>query len=132
MKKNLFYTLCLVALSIIFTGCSKDGDEPNVFFDNSKVIGSWTITSIEGTSEWYWISNGNTFFFNSDGSCSTGFSMENSWKIENGRVCTYYKKTSEPALIYSLLSAEGSTYRIKVQGTLDESDLSVIIVVKKE
>ncbi len=130
IKKALF-VLQIVAVCIFFTSCSKDDSDSSVSFDNSKVVGTWSITSTEGTTSWNWINTGNVLTFNSDGTCSTGFSMENSWKIESGKVCTYYKKTEEPMLIYTLLSVEGSTYRIKVQGTLDEKDLSVIINVNK-
>lgn len=130
--KKFIFVLQIIAVSIMLSSCSKDESDSTVPFDNSKVVGNWAITSTEGTTSWDWINTGNVLTFNSDGTCSTGFSMENSWKIESGKVCTYYKKTEEPMLIYSLLSAEGSTYRVKVKGTLDEKNLSVIINVNKK
>lgn len=57
--------------------------------------------------------------------------MENAWKIEDGKIKTYYKPTAEPMLIYSLISTDGSIYNVRVNGTLDESDLSVVIKMKK-
>lgn len=131
MKKKNLVALPLFVLSLVFAGCSKDDDSSSVVFDKSKAVGKWTITNVSGNSTWYWISEGNTLTFNSDGTCSTGFSMENSWKIENGCIATYYAKTSEPCLIYNLLSIDGSDYNVKVIGTLDESNESVIIKMKK-
>jgi hypothetical protein len=34
-------------------------------------------------------------------------------------------------LVYSLISVDGAVYTVKVNGTLDESDKSVIIKMKK-
>lgn len=132
VMKKVLLVLPLLALLFILTSCSKDESDSYLPFDNSKVVGSWAITSVEGSSIWNWICTGNVLIFNSNGTCSTGFSMEDSWKISSGKVCTYYKRTAEPMLVYSLLSSEGSTYKIKVQGTLDESNQSVVINVSKK
>ena len=131
MKKLLLLTLPLLIVSFVFTGCSKDDGDEGIAFDQSTVIGTWTVTSINGTSPWSWIATGNTLVFNSDGSCSTGLGMENSWKLEGGKIKTYYRQTSEPMLIYTLLSKDGTDYTVKVGGTLDEKDLSVVIKMKK-
>ncbi len=123
--------MTLPFLFLTFTGCSKDEEESTLSFDRSTIIGTWTITDHEGEIEWYWIAPGGTLTFKTDGTCQTGFTMEDSWKIENGNVATYYQKTLEPMLIYTLLSVNNGEYRVKVRGTLDESNLSRIIKMKK-
>ena len=125
-----FPVIAFVILAI--TGCSKDDDDDDVIsFDNATVLGTWTITSVNGTSIWWWISEGEKLTFSSNGTCSTSFSMENAWKIVEGKIATYYKETQEPMLIYSLISVDGNEYKVKVNGTLDESNESVIIKMKK-
>ena len=124
--------LIVVILNCAFSSCSKDDDDDSsIAFDKGMVVGKWTITSVNGMSTWNWIKEGNTLTFNSDGSCTTSFSMENVWKLENGKIATYYGRTLEPMLIYSLLSISGSEYTVKVTGTLDESNESVQIIMKK-
>lgn len=109
-----------------------DEDNSSIPFETNTIIGEWTITEVSGNSEWYWIEKGETLTFKSDGSCQTGFSMENAFKIQNGRVETYYKKTAEPILIYTLRNNSNGMLTVKVSGTLDESNLSVIIKMKKD
>lgn len=132
MKKLFLLTLPVLLLSLLFIGCSNDDDnESSLNFDKTTAVGTWSITSVSGTSEWRWIAQGKELTFNSDGTCKTDFSMENAWKIEDGKIKTYYKPTAEPMLIYSLISTDGSIYNVRVNGTLDESDLSVVIKMKK-
>ena len=100
-------------------------------FDKSTIVGTWTINSVSGTSVWRWIAEGKQLTFNSNGTCVTEFSMEDSWKLESGKICTYFNETKEPMLVYSLISVDGAVYTVKVNGTLDESDKSVIIKMKK-
>lgn len=124
--------LPVIAFVILaMTSCSKDDDDSDISFDNATVVGTWTITSVNGTSIWEWISEGKKLTFSSNGACSTSFSMENAWKIEGGKIMTYYKETQEPMLVYSLISIDGNEYKVKVNGTLDESNESVIIKMKK-
>ncbi len=58
--------------------------------------------------------------------------MENSYKIEGGVIKTYYKETGEPMFIYTLLSVSSNVYTVKIGGTLDESNKSVIVSMIKE
>lgn len=130
MKKLLFIMLAIMPM--IFTSCSSDDDESTLPFDVSTIVGTWEITEVDGTSEWSWIGRGRLLTFNSDGTCETDFSMENSYKIEGGQIKTYYRQTGEPMLVYTLLSKESETLRVKVNGTLDESNLSVIVQMKRK
>jgi hypothetical protein len=114
MKKFLLFFLPLIAIVMLsVTSCSKDDDnDPTMSFDKSTIVGTWTINSVSGTSVWRWIAEGKQLTFNSNGTCVTEFSME-------------------PMLVYSLISVDGAVYTVKVNGTLDESDKSVIIKMKK-
>lgn len=127
--------LVIVATSAaVISSCSKDDDNntTSVSLSQSEIIGTWEITSVSGSSSWSWIAVGKTLTFNSDYSCKTSFSMEDSYKIENGSIHTYYKKTIEPMLIYTATAKDNSNYTIKVQGTLDESNQSVMIKMVKK
>lgn len=118
--------------TIVFSSCSKDeNNEPALSFDKSIIVGTWTINSVSGTSIWRWIAEGKQLTFNSNGSCVTEFSMEDSWKLEGGKIYTFYNETKEPMLVYSLIAIDGSIYIVKVNGTLDQSNKSVIIKMEK-
>lgn len=134
MKKKLFILLAIATtliMSLGFSSCSSDDDNPSLAFDTNIIVGKWTITDVSGTSDWYWIAKGKTLEFKNDGSCQTDFNMENAYKIKNGRVETFYKATEEPMLIYTLQANNNGVLTVKVSGTLDESNLSVIIKIKK-
>ena len=135
MKKKLFILLAIVTTFIMSLGVSScsssDDDNPSLAFDTNIIVGKWTITDVSGTSDWYWIAKGKTLEFKNDGSCQTDFNMENAYKIKNGRVETFYKATEEPMLIYTLQANNNGVLTVKVSGTLDESNLFVIIKIKK-
>lgn len=135
MKKKVLFLLGIlitIALSFSFTACSSnDDDSSSLAFDTNTIIGEWTITEVSGNSEWDWITKDKTLTFKNDGSCQTGFSMENAYRIKNGRIETYYKDTSEPMLVYTLQNNNNGILTVKVSGTLDESNLSVTIKMKK-
>ena len=135
MKKKTLFLLTVfltLVLSFSITACSSnDGDNPSLAFDSNTIIGEWTVTEVSGISEWYWIKEGKTLTFKNDGSCITGFSMENAYRIKNGRVETYYKDTEEPMLVYTLQNNSDGILTVKVSGTLDESNLSVNIKMKR-
>ena len=95
-------------------------DEPNLQFDKETIVGAWEITEVQGTPEWC------------NGSCTTGFSMEDSYKIEGGQVKTYYAETQEPMYIYELQGKKGNTLTVKMKGTLDESNLSTVFKMTKK
>lgn len=124
--------MCITLCSLSLVSCSNDDEEDHLNFTPSEIVGTWKITSVIGESEWYWISKGGTLKFASDGKCRTGFSMENAYKVSGGEIRTYYKGTGEPVLVYSLIEKYSSYYKVKVSGTLDESNLSVTIIMKKQ
>ena len=130
MKKLIiFFSLMFSAL--VFVSCGSD-DEPDLQFDKNTIIGTWEITEVQGSPEWRWIVTGTMLTFNSNGTCSTGFSMEDSYKIEGGQVKTYYAETQEPMYIYELQGKKGNTLTVKMKGTLDESNLSTVFKMIKK
>lgn len=129
MKK--LFLLALLVLPLALMSCGSD-DESSVQFDKNTIVGSWKITEVQGTSEWHWVVNGATLTFNANGTCSTGFSMENAYKIEGGKVKTYYADPQEPMFVYELLNSSGNTLTVRMNGTLDESNLSIVFMMTKE
>ena len=130
MKKLIiFFSLMFSAL--VFVSCGSD-DEPDLQFDKNTIIGTWEITEVQGSPEWWWILTGTMLTFNSNGSCTTGFSMEDSYKIEGGQVKTYYAETQEPMYVYELMGKNGNTLTVKMKGTLDESNLSTVFKMTKK
>lgn len=129
--KKLFLFFSLMVATMAFVSCGND-DEPSLEFDKNTIVGSWDISEVQGTSEWWWIAKGANLTFNSNGTCTTGFSMEDSYKIEGGQVKTYYAETLEPMYIYELQKKDGSTLTVKMKGTLDESNLSTVFKMAKK
>ena len=130
MKKLIiFFSLMFSAL--VFVSCGSD-DEPSLQFDKNAIIGTWEITEVQGSPEWWWIVTGTMLTFNSNGTCSTGFSMEDSYKIEGGQVKTYYAETQEPMYVYELMGKNGNTLTVKMKGTLDEGNLSTVFKMTKK
>lgn len=130
MKKLIiFFSLMFTALA--FVSCGSD-DEPNLQFDKNTIVGTWEITEVQGTPEWRWIVTGTRLTFNSNGTCSTGFSMEDSYRIEGGQVKTYYAETQEPMFVYELQSKNDNTLTVKMKGTLDESNLSTVFKMTRK
>lgn len=134
MKKLLSPLLIFAAIfsvSMILSSCGDDGDdEPSLAFDSQSIIGTWEIIGVNGTS-FNHLTTGTTITFNSNGTCSTNFPMEDSYRIEGGKIYTYYAETSEPMYVYTLLSRSGNNMSVRVTGTLDESNLSVTIGLRK-
>lgn len=130
MKKFfLFFSLMVATMALV--SCDND-DEPNLQFDKETIVGTWEITEVQGNPEWWWIAQGTALTFNSNGTCSTGFSMEDSYKIEGGQVKTFYAETQEPMYIYELHGKKGNTLTVKMKGTLDESNLSTVFKMTKK
>ena len=125
----IFFSLMFTALA--FVSCGSD-EEPDLQFDKDTIVGTWEITEVQGTPEWRWIVIGTKLMFNSNGTCSTGFSMEDSYKIEGGQVKTYYAETQEPMHVYELQSKKGNILTVKMKGTLDESNLSTVFKMTKK
>ena len=130
MKKYyLFFSMMVVTISLVSCG---NNDEPNLQFDKETIVGAWEVTEVQGTPEWWWITQNTALKFNSNGTCTTGFSMEDSYKIEGGQVKTYYAETQEPMYIYELQGKKGNTLTVKMKGTLDESNLSTVFKMTKK
>lgn len=129
--KKLIIIFSLMFTALAFVSCGRD-DEPDMQFDKNTIVGTWEITEVQGTAQWRWIVKGTTLTFNSNGTCSTGFSMEDSYKIEGGQVKTYYAETMEPMYVYELLGKNGNTLTVKMKGTLDESNLSIVFIMTKK
>lgn len=76
------------------------------------------------------LAEGAIITFNDDGTCKGFNSMEDYYKIVDGRVETYYKKTQEPMFVYTLIAIEGGKYSVRMQGTLDD-DFSAVLSLSK-
>ena len=93
--KKLLIIFSLLFAALVFVSCGSD-DEPSLQFDKNTIVGTWEITEVQGAAQWWWIIKGTTLKFNSNGTCSTGFTMEDSYKIEGGQVKTYLKRALNP------------------------------------
>lgn len=92
----------------------------------------WHVNSVSikrGSSSY--IKEGKTVRFYNDGSCEAFHSMETAWRINNGRIETYYKKTEEPIYVYTLLSANTDEMMVRVDGTLDDILQAEVVLVKE-
>ena len=91
----------------------------------------WKVNSISikrGASSI--ITEGKTIRFNEDGSCEGFHSMENAWRINNGRIETYYKQTEEPIYVYTLLSSNSDELLVRIDGTLDDNLQAEVLLIK--
>jgi hypothetical protein len=135
MKKFFFYlaaVLMIALASVSFMACSNDDDDgPSLSFTKEIIVGRWKITNIAGNNEHgNWLLVGSEAVFKSDGTCNGWFSMEDAYKIEGGRVKTYYARTSEPMFVYTLLSQNGTTLSVKMDGTLDDKSTCTLTLQK--
>lgn len=91
----------------------------------------WKVNSVSikrGSSRI--ITEGKTIRFNEDGSCEGFHSMENAWRINNGRIETYYKQTEEPIYVYTLLSSNSDELLVRIDGTLDDNLQAEVLLIK--
>ena len=135
MKKYFLYLMAVLMIALVsvsFTACSNDDDdEPSLSFTKEIIVGRWKITNIAGNNEHgNWLLVGSEAVFKSDGTCNGWFSMEDAYKIEGGRVKTYYARTSEPMFVYTLLSQNGTTLSVKMDGTLDDKSTCTLTLQK--
>ena len=77
------------------------------------------------------VKQGKTIRFYEDGTCEAFHSMETAWRLNNGRIETYYKKTGEPMYVYTLLSANSDEIMIRINGTLDDILEAEVVLIKK-
>ncbi len=129
MKKYLI--LFLMAMPFFFMGCSSDDDEASLSFTKEVIVGKWKITNIAGNNEHSkWLAVGSQAEFKADGTCNGWFSMEDAYKIEGGRIKTYYARTSEPMFVYTLLSQNGTVLSVRMDGTLDDKSSCTLTLQK--
>ena len=76
------------------------------------------------------ITEGKTIRFYENGSCEGFHSMENAWRINNGRIETYYKQTEEPIYVYTLLSSNSDELLVRIDGTLDNNLQAEVLLTK--
>ena len=91
----------------------------------------WKVNSVSikrGSSSK--ITEGKTIRFYEDGSCEGFHSMENAWRINNGRIETYYKQTEEPIYVYTLLSSNSDELLVRIDGTLDDNLQAEVLLIK--
>lgn len=132
-KKTLISILAIFAISLCFINCSKDDDDDNTYaIEKSDLIGSWEVISVSNATTFKHVKPGSIFEFKSNNTCSTPFSMEDYYEIKSGKVYTYYKSTMEPMYVYSLTSTEDEIVSLRMNGTLDESNLSITIRARKK
>jgi len=135
MKKYYSYlvaVLMIAFVSVSFMACSSDDDdEPSLSFTKEIIVGKWRITNIAGNNEHSnWLLVGSEAEFKSDGTCKGWFLMEDAYKIEGGRIKTCYARTSEPMFVYTLLSQNGTTLSVRMDGTLDDNSTCTLTLQK--
>lgn len=130
-KIKVLASLLLVAVfGCVLTSCGNDSNEESSSLSFTDIVGSFQITNISGNNSHSWLKAGQIMTFNSDGTCTTGFTMEDSWKNENGIIKTYCKSNNEPMFVYELKSRNGSSYEVQMKGTLDD-DTSLRLTLQK-
>lgn len=138
MKKSLLYFMSIIVNSVIclcVTSCSSDDtDSSTQKFTREMITGVyWYLEdySIERGQSGV-IEKGNYLFFNNDGTCEGFHPMENAYRINDGKIETFYKKTNEPIFVYTLLSQANGLMKVRLQGTLDDDINAVLTLVSKE
>ena len=121
-----------VTFNYIFIKEGVTNPQTTIAITNEMISGTaWKLKSFtidRGTNNS--IQNDKTIIFRTDGSCEGFHSMENAWRINNGRIETYYKETNEPMYVYTLLSQSGDNVTIRMNGTLDD-DLQATLALTK-
>ena len=130
-------TLLMIAISIISCGGddevisegNNNQQDNNIYFSALDLTDIWVIQSISGENTHTWLKVGNKLTFNpTNGICVTGFFMEDSYKIEDGKIKTFHKASGEPMFVYSLLSQNKENMTVRMQGTLDDkTDITLFI-----
>lgn len=130
-KIKVLASLLLVAVfGCVLASCGNDSNEESSSLSFTDIVGSFQITNISGNNSHSWLKSGQIMTFNSDGTCTTGFTMEDSWKNENGVIKTYCKSNNEPMYVYELKSRNGNIYEVQMKGTLDD-DTSLRLTLQK-
>lgn len=138
-KKSKFW--CLFSVTIIaiigfaFISCGDDDESIQSLSFTKELIAAdnvaWEVEDItieRGSSSY--VERGRTLYFFSDGSCLCFHPMETSYKINTGKIATFYKETNEPIFVYTLLAQNDDVLKVRVDGTLD-NDFRATITLKK-
>ena len=120
-----------VTFRYIFERESSSSTQMDITSDMIDEKYEWVVESFNITrgSNSY-LQSGKTIRFKNDGSCEAFHSMETAWRINNGRIETYYKKSNEPMYVYTLLAVIDEKVTIRMNGTLDD-ELEATIVFKR-
>lgn len=139
MKKN---SLCFAALMMAIVlnlgliSCGGDdndtnvNNDPSMSFTSEMITGKWTVSEISGNNTHNGLIVGVEYEFNTDGTCVSWFSMENAYRIEKGRLHTYCSKNNEPMYVYTLLSQNGQSLTVRMDGTLDSKSSCTLVLQK--
>ena len=123
----------VVMLSVGFASCgSDDDDEPSLKITKDMLVGSWEVTDIVNTSgdQLRKVYVGATMKFYNDGTCKCYDYMENAYRINNGRLETYYKESGEPMFVYTLVAQKGDIIQLRRNGTLDDNSVCTLTLEK--
>lgn len=126
--RNYVLFVMLAIVGVLAQSCGSDSDDSPLDF--SDVVGTFEIKEISGTNTHSWLTTGDRMTFKANGTCVTGFIMENSWTNEGGVIKTYYKQTKEPMFVYTLKSRNNGVYTVHMQGTLDDNTSLTLILQK--
>ncbi len=98
-----------------------------------NTVCSWSVKSVNfERAISYNVSAGKTLTFKEDGTCTGFHSMETAWRINNGKIETYYAKTNEPMYVYTLLSTDENQLNVRINGTLDDDLQATLVLTKTE
>jgi hypothetical protein len=122
-------------VSFKYTFDQESDNKPQELDFTEKMIAgdfSWTVKdfSFEKGSNSN-IQKGKSIRFKTDGTCEGFHTMEDAWRINNGKIETFFKQTNEPMFVYTLLSQKDSIITVRMNGTLD-NDLIVKITLSRE
>ncbi len=129
--------LMVMAMPLIVSCGGDDSEDDNSipFTKEMIVCGDyyfWDIKEVTGNNSR--MRKGASAQFYADGTCKGFYSMETSWEIKGGKLCTYYAKTKEPMFVYTLISKFDKEYdtelTVRVDGTLDDKTSSTIAMRK--
>lgn len=133
MKK--IFILFFVALVVSCGNDDNKSSEPSEVFTTEMIAGEylWRASKViveSGSSNS--VKEGRTIHFYSNGTCEGFHSMEDGWRINNGKIETYYKRTNEPIFVYTLLSVKGNELTVRINGTLDDNLQATVLLTKEQ
>lgn len=128
-KTRIVILTMLMSLGI--SACSSSGSDDDkgggggtseIEATYEKIVGDWYVTDIEvitgDHANWQ---GGKNLYFRENGTCKTCKKTENRYKINNGKIETYYSETFEPMFVYTLLYWEKDKIILRRDGTLDDT-----------